>query len=62
MYKGEFKGFQDGYGIIYYPDGNIYEEEFKNDNYHGFGLLHKSNGKKFINIWKDDELIFEQKL
>ena len=63
IYKGEFKeGEQDGYGIIYYPDGDIYEGEFKNNNYHGFGLLHKQNGEKFINIWEEDELIFEKKL
>ena len=63
IYKGEFvKGVHEGYGIFYYPDGDIYEGEFKNDNYHGFGFLYKPNVEKFINIWEDDELIFEQKL
>ena len=76
IYKGEFiegthickenktneDEIQDGYGIIYYPDGDIFEGEFKNNNYNGFGLLYKPNGDKFINIWENDELIFEQKL
>ena len=48
--------------IVYYPDGDIFEGEFKNNKYNGFCLLYKSNGDKFINIWEDDKLIFERKI
>ena len=36
-----------------WPNGQVYEGEFKNDECFGPGTLHYPDGKKFVGHWKD---------
>ena len=39
-------GFNEGYGIRYYPNGNRYEGEWKNGFNEGYGIMYFSNGNR----------------
>lgn len=45
VYEGHRKGnIRDGSGIQRYPDGSVFEGEFKKNKFHGHGKLTKPNG------------------
>ena len=44
----------EGYGIIYFSNGNKYEGEFKNAMLEGYGIFYFSNGDKLKGIFKND--------
>ena len=55
-YEGEFKinyAIKEGYGTIYYKNGDIYEGEFKNDMFNGIGIYHFKNGDRYEGEFKD---------
>ena len=37
---------------INYPNGDHYEGEFKDGEFHGRGILHYANGAKYEAIWE----------
>jgi len=36
-----------------WPNGQVYDGEFKSDNCNGFGILHYPDGKRYEGNWKD---------
>lgn len=36
-----------------WPNGQVYDGEFKNDDCNGFGILHYPDGKRYEGNWKD---------
>jgi hypothetical protein len=38
-----------------WPNGQVYEGEFKEDDCCGEGTLHYPDGKKFVGLWKDGQ-------
>ena len=55
-YEGEFKindSIKEGFGIIYYKNGDIYEGEFKNNMYDGIGVYYFKNGDRYKGEFKD---------
>ena len=42
-----------GFGILKWPDGKIYEGNYKDDNKNGFGTFIWSDGRKYIGSWQD---------
>ncbi len=36
---------KEGYGILYYKNGERYEGDWKNDIREGYGIIYSSNGK-----------------
>jgi len=56
-YEGEFANnyrMKDGYGKIYYKNGDIYEGEFKSDQFNGIGIYYFKNGDRYEGEFKDD--------
>ena len=53
-YEGEIicKSME-GYGILYFKNGDIYEGEFKNDKYDGIGIYYFYNGDKYEGEFKN---------
>lgn len=47
---------REGRGIMVYPNGDIYEGEWKRDKKEGKGEFFDSNGNKYEGEWKNDEL------
>lgn len=45
-----------GFGVMEYSDGWVYEGEFKTDLKEGPGILTLPNGKTFKGVWSQDEL------
>lgn len=44
-YEGNMKGnVRDGHGVQSYPDGSVYDGEFKKNKFHGRGKLTMANG------------------
>ena len=37
-----------------YPDGDVYEGEWKDDKANGFGIYYYSNGNKYEGYWEND--------
>ena len=55
-YEGEFKindSIKEGFGIIYYKNGDIYEGEFKNNKLDGIGIYYFKNGDRYEGEFKD---------
>ena len=46
-----------GGGTFTFPDGSIYEGEFKNGYQHGEGILTLTDGTSVKGLWKDGENI-----
>ena len=46
-------GYRDGFGILYYADGSIYEGNFKKSKCHGKGRLINSDGDVYEGDWMD---------
>ena len=40
-----------GFGTYHYPDGSIYEGEWKDDKHHGKGILSFANGTRYEGEW-----------
>ena len=54
-YEGSIiNGKRDGYGILYYNNGNRYEGYWKNDKKDGRGIFHYNDGKKEIQNYVND--------
>jgi antitoxin component YwqK of YwqJK toxin-antitoxin module len=47
----------EGQGTLYYPNGNKFVGEFKNNLRNGKGIQHYSDGRVEKGIWRDDEPI-----
>jgi hypothetical protein len=52
-YHGDFeRNLKTGTGTLIYPDsGNKYEGEWKDDNYHGSGIVTYANGDELMGTW-----------
>lgn len=46
----------DGYGVMSYRDGRIYEGEFRSDMKQGPGIIRYPNGQYIKGIWQMDEM------
>jgi len=65
QYKGEVKkeylifgdSIIEGLGSITYPDGRMYEGEFKNGKWNGHGTFTSSDGTKYVGEWEDEEFM-----
>ena len=54
MIQGIFEnGTLNGYGVITYSNGSIYEGEIRNNNANGYGKFVGSAGYKNLGYWKD---------
>ena len=42
-------------GILTWPNGDIYEGEYKDDNRNGFGIYKYSNGNRYEGEFKNDK-------
>ena len=48
IYIGQKRnGMKEGYGILYYPNGNKYEGEWKNGLREGYGIYYYANGDRY---------------
>lgn len=47
-------GMRDGYGKSTYVNGNVYEGEFKNNSYNGFGNYTSADEWSYSGEWKDN--------
>lgn len=57
-YIGQWKdGKRCGWGTLYFSNGDRYEGEFKNDNYHGEGKFIKKSGRYLMATWRNGKLI-----
>jgi hypothetical protein len=48
-------GKKDGKGTQTYPDGSIYEGDWRNDIRYGFGVMYSVDGNHYAGYWKDDK-------
>ena len=61
--KGEFKnGFLKGYGIKYFPNGDIIEGYCEYNYPNDIVFLYRSNGEKYIKYYENGEEIFSEKI
>ena len=50
---------KDGYGIVYYSNGNIeYQGQWKDNKKDGYGIFYYSNGEKYEGQWKDGKRVY----
>ena len=59
--KGKYLGDmvalkRDGYGTMYYENGNVYEGFWKDDVINGFGVMLWKNKNKYEGNWKNEQL------
>ena len=55
MYVGQVKeGMMEGYGVLKYDNGQVYEGSFKDDFRHGFGKENWANGDRYEGNWEED--------
>ena len=48
IYIGQKRnGKKEGYGILYWANGNRYEGEWKNGKKEGYGILYWANGDRY---------------
>ena len=52
-------GQPEGRGTMRYPNGDVYEGEFKQDKREGRGTYRKANGQVGVSCWKADKLVGE---
>jgi 1-phosphatidylinositol-4-phosphate 5-kinase len=54
-YHGEFNQDQEreGYGILTFSSGEVYEGEWKANSINGFGSWSSTDGRSFIGIWNN---------
>ena len=43
----------EGKGIFKWPDGRVYEGEYKNDKKDGYGEFEWADGRKYKGYWKN---------
>ena len=55
-YTGEWLGDErDGFGILVWPNGSVYEGQFKNNLAHGLGKITHKDGDSYEGDWINDK-------
>eukprot|EP00037_Helgoeca_nana_P029476 m.351703 g.351703 ORF g.351703 m.351703 type:complete len:141 (+) comp27980_c7_seq1:524-946(+) len=58
-YTGDRKGkfAKHGNGMLKYPDGSVYDGEFKDDEFNGMGTFKwPTTGESYVGWWRDGEM------